>query len=293
MLLTPFVIQYSDTIATKILYLFNGKKENEILNKLSSDNKKSNNLQNHLVIIGYGINGQNLVRVANQSKIPYVIIESNVEIVQREKKNGKSIIFGDATDSHTLHMACIENARVIVIAISDSKATKQVISCIRVISQSVHVIIRTKDVDKIDGYIDVGADEVISEKFEASIEIFSRVLHNYLVPIHRLESLINTIRSDNYKSLQTKKELSSVKDRALLPNFNIVSIRLLADSGRVVGKTIIESDIRKEFGVSILAILRDEKMINTIRPNDTLSQNDIVYISGNVEDIEHFYNAVS
>jgi len=56
-----------------------------------------------------------------------------------------------------------------------------------------------------------------------------------------------------------------------------------------------------QVGVSVLLAmviyrfleLRDEKMINTIRPNDTLSQNDIVYISGNVEDIEHFYNAVS
>ncbi len=55
-------------------------------------------------------------------------------------------------------------------------------------------------------------------------------------------------------------------------------MRLLADSGCVVGKTIIEVDIRKKFGVSILSILRNNKMINTISPDERLIQNDIVYI---------------
>ncbi len=81
--------------------------------------------------------------------------------------------------------------------------------------------------------------------------------------------------------------------RAQLPNFNIVSVRLLADSGSIVGKTILESDIRKKYGVNILAIFRDEQIINTITPNEKLIQNDVVYISGNQEHIEHFYSTVT
>jgi len=293
MFLTPFVIQYADKIASKLLYLFFGKKQKHALSKLTLDNKDMSKLKNHLVIIGYGINGTNLVRVANHADIPYVIIESDTDIVRREKKKGEPIVFGDATEEHTLNMACIENARIVVIAISNSKATKQIISSIRVISQSVHIIIRTQYIERIDEYVELGADEIISEKFETSIEIFSRVLHNYLIPIHRLENLINTIRADNYKSLQTEKELSTIIRTIKIPDFNIVGVRLLADSGNVVGKTIIEADIRKEFGVSILAILRNEQMINTVTPNTRLIQNDIVYISGNQEHIERFYNAVT
>ncbi len=293
MFLTPFVIQYADKIATKLLSLFFGKKQKHTLSKLAADNKEMSMLKNHLVIIGYGINGTNLVRVANHVDIPYVIIESDADIVRREKKKGEPIIFGDATEEHTLNMACIKNARVVVVAISDSKTTKHIISCIRIISQSVHLIIRTQYIERIDEYIEIGADEIISEKFETSIEIFSRVLHNYLIPIHRLDNLINIIRADNYKSLQTEKKLSTLMSRTQLPDFNIVSVRLLADSGSLVGKTIIDADIRKEFGVSILAILRNEQMINTISPDERLIQNDIVYISGDQEHIELFYNAVT
>ncbi len=293
MFLTPFVIQHAGKIADKLLMLFSNKKAKHNATKTITDTTDISKLKNHLVIIGYGVNGINLARVAEYAKIPYVIIEFDIDIVKKEKKKGRNIIFGDATDAHTLQMACVENARIIVVAVSNSNTTKQIISCVRVISKSVHLIIRTRHNDKIDEYIELGTDDVVSEKFETSIEIFSRVLHNYLIPINRLENLIQTIRADNYKSLQSEKKIASPVGINQLPDFNIVSVQLLADSGKIVGKSIIEANVRKEFGISILAILRNEKMINTIKPNEKLVQNDIVYISGDQEHIEQFYNAVT
>ena len=292
MFLTPFVIQYSDKVATRLLLLF-GKRQIITEDELGADNRDLSKLKNHLIIIGYGVNGINLARVADHANIPYVIIESEIDIVRREKQNGKPIIFGDASEEHTLNLVCLKNARIVVIAISDSITTKKIISCIRVISHSVHIIIRTQYMERIDEYIELGADEVVSEKFETSIEIFSRVLHNYLIPVHRLDNLVNTIRADNYKSLQSVKKLSTVMGRTQLPDFNIVSVRLLADSGGVVGKTIIEADIRKEYGITILSILRNNNMISAINPDERLIQNDIVFIKGDVEHIERFYNAVT
>ncbi len=292
MFLTPFVIQYADKIAAMILNVLPGKRQKYSLSKIVADNKDIHRLKNHLVIIGYGVNGTNLAKASNNANIPYVIIESDADIVRQEKQNGKPIIFGDATEEHTLNMVCLKNARIVVIAISDSKATKHVISCIRTISQSVHLIIRTQYIERIDEYIELGADEVISEKLETSIEIISRVLYKYLIPIHRLENLITTIRADNYKSLQAEKEFSVLSGKQLL-DFNIVSIRLLADSGEIVGKTIKEADIRNKFGVSILAIFRNNQTINKIIPNERLVQNDTVFIIGEQDDIEGFYNAVT
>lgn len=292
MFLTPFVIQYADKVATKLLLLF---RQRQIIteDELGADNRDLSKLKNHLIIIGYGVNGINLARVADHANIPYVIIESEIDIVRREKQDGKPIIFGDASEEHTLNLVCLKNARIVVIAISDSITTKKIISCIRVISHSVHIIVRTQYMERIDEYIELGADEVVSEKFETSIEIFSRVLHNYLIPVHRLDNLVNTIRADNYKSLQSVKKLSTVMSRTQLPDFNIVSVRLLADSGGVVGKTIIEADIRKEYGITILSILRNNNMITAINPDERLIQNDVVFIKGDVEHIERFYNAVT
>jgi len=293
MFLTPFVIIYSNKISTLIINIFWKKKSDESISKVSEEISESTNLKNHLVIIGYGVNGKNLERVAKYAEIPFVIIESDADIVRKEKLNGKPIIFGDAKDDHILHLACIENARVVVVAISDSNATKKIISCVRTISQSVYLIVRTKYFERIDTYTELGADEVISEKFETSIEIFSRVLHNYLFPIHRLDNLINLIREDNYKTLQSKKSLTNIFNKPNLPKPNIVGVRLLADSGDIVGKTIKQSKIISEYGIHILAIVRNDEMINSFTSEETLVQNDIVYINGTLENIEHFYAAVT
>lgn len=66
----------------------------------------------------------------------------------------------------------------------------------------------------------------------------------------------------------------------------------MVDSGDIIGKTISEVDVRKNFGINILAILRKGKMIESVSPDEKLIQNDLVFISGDQENIEQFYRAV-
>ena len=68
---------------------------------------------------------------------------------------------------------------------------------------------------------------------------------------------------------------------------------MLADSGSIIGKTIAKANVRKKFGVNILAISRKGHMISSIKPNEKMIQNDLVFITGDQEHIESFYNAVS
>ncbi|VAW13446.1 Inner membrane protein, KefB/KefC family [hydrothermal vent metagenome] len=294
MLLTPFVIHYSEKISS-VLHIPQLQKKwgGEVASKSNTtEGNNSKELKNHLVIIGYGINGTNVAKAARFAKIPYVIIELNATIVKRERAKGEPIFFGDAVQQHILDSVQLKKARVVVVAISDPKATKQIVSNIRNISQSVYLIVRTRYLKEIDDILSIGADEVIPEEFETSIEIFSRVLDNYLVPKDVLERLINSIRSDNYKMLQPQSRPPKAIIPTQIPDFKIMSVRLLADSGNVVGKTIAEANIREKYGVNILAISRKGQMISFIKPNEKLIQNDVVFISGGQEGIDCFYNAV-
>ena len=134
---------------------------------------------------------------------------------------------------------------------------------------------------------------MIPEEFETSIEIFSRVLHNYLVPINELENLISSIRANNYKMLQTQSRLPLTTASTRIPDFKITCVRLLTDTGSIVGKTIAEANIRNKYGVNILAISRKDQIINSITPHEKLFRNDMVFIIGNQEYIDRFYKAVS
>src|SRR5690606_23097689 len=155
----------------------------------------------------YGINGSNLAKAAEYSNIPYAVIELNAEVVNRERKKGLPIIFGDASQPHILDLVNLSRARVAVIAISDPSATKAIIKQIREMSSSVHLMVRTRYVKEIPELIALGADDVIPEEFETSIEIFSRTLYNFLVPEDEIENFVGKTRSDNYSLFQNKTDV--------------------------------------------------------------------------------------
>ena len=296
MFLTPLVMLYAENLA---VFLVPGKLKNRWRAFLSKGDKKviatseEKKLENHLIIVGFGINGRNVARAAQYIKIPYLIIEMNAETVKQEKENGERILYGDASHSHILNLVKLRKARVVVIAISDPNAIRYIVSNIREISQSVYIIVRTRYVREIDDLIYFGADEVIPEEFETSVSIFSRVLHNFLVPLNEIEALEKAIRADNYKLFitQSKKLRRSMK-KIKIPEFKVTCVRVETDSGNITDKTIDQANIRQKYGVNILAISRNDKMIYPIFPDEKIQQNDLIYISGTPEGIDKFYKAL-
>lgn len=135
-----------------------------------------------------------------------MILDTNPETFKKAKAGKEPIVFGDATNALILKHAHIQEARVIVIAISDPNATKKILTSIRQFTQTATVIVRTRYVSEIEEVIRLGADEVIPEEFETSIEIFTRVLKKYLVPFDEIQDFTNQIRSSDYEMLTSLKK---------------------------------------------------------------------------------------
>ena len=293
MLLTPFIFMFSGPITNFFLKNFvPGSSGIQSNRDITLTETGQDGPEDHLLIIGYGINGANVAKAAKYADIPYIIMELNPDIVKQQKARGEPIIYGDAVQEHMLESVNVKKARVVVVAISDPRATKAIVANIRHISPSVQIVVRTRYLKEIESLLALGADEVIPEEFETSIEIFSRVLTNYLVPLDELESLIDSVRADNYQVLQSRKRLPTFKS-STIPDFKISCVRIMADSGPVVGKTIEEVDVRKRFGVNVLAVSRKGEMIKTVFPDVKLLRNDLVFISGDQEHIDSFYKAVT
>ena len=83
------------------------------------------NLKDHIIIVGFGLNGKNVARAARIAHIPYVVIEMNPETVRGERAKGEPIYYGDATSEVVFERAKIEKARVIIIVISDPGALRK------------------------------------------------------------------------------------------------------------------------------------------------------------------------
>jgi CPA2 family monovalent cation:H+ antiporter-2 len=207
MLLTPFVIIFSERIAFGVMKFrpIEAWDRKMVASKERDHSLATDQLHNHLVIIGYGINGSNLARAAEFSDIPYVAVEMDAETVKAEQKKGVPILYGDARQEHIMEAVNIPKARVVVIAISDPEGTKVVVQNIRMVSQSVHLIVRTRFVKEIPELIALGADDVIPEEFETSIEIFSRTLHYFLIPEDDIGHFAEITRSNNYGLFRIRK----------------------------------------------------------------------------------------
>ena len=196
----PFLMNYATQITHFILKSPIPKTVKKRLNNVKKSSHNENittqELKDHLVIIGYGINGKNISKAAKSAKIPYVVIDLEPDAFQKAKNALEPIVFGDASNPVILKHVHVQEARVVVIAISDADATKKIINEIREFTKTACIIVRTRYVKEIEENIRLGADEVIPEEFETSIEIFSRVLRKYLIPHDEIQGFINNIGSN-------------------------------------------------------------------------------------------------
>jgi len=239
--------------------------------------------EDHVVIIGYGLNGRNLSRVLDRNRIPYVAVEMNPDTVRNERDRGISVIFGDASRPEILEHAGITKARVVVIAISDLAATAATVATIRQLNALVHIIARTRYTLEMDSLFGLGSDEVVTEEYETSIEIFARVLRRYFVPRDEIDRSVKEIRQSGYEAFRSisREPTSAVGIERFLSNISLEVYR--ADEGcAVAGQTLLASNVRGTSGATVVAIQRKAGGPMLVNPQgkDVIDPGDAVLLLG-------------
>ena len=175
MILTPFLFKLAPRIAGKSSKIDQSKSKEKIIEEV----------QNHVIIAGFGLNGRNLAHVLKETGIKYVIIEMNPDTVKKEKLKGENIIYGDIGNYEVLKSARIDKAKILVIAISDRSTSRRAVKLAKQLNPNLFVIVRTRFMKETNELVKLGADMVIPEEFETSIQIFRQVLEQYHIPSER------------------------------------------------------------------------------------------------------------
>lgn len=123
---------------------------------------------NHLIVIGYGIIGRHIARMADKSGIPYCIVELNPETVRLERAKGIPIIYGDGMFGPVLEKAGLKRARMIAITIPDPVGALRITNIVRSYNPEVRIIARTRFVKDQSMVRDAGADLVVAEENEVA-----------------------------------------------------------------------------------------------------------------------------
>ncbi len=239
-------------------------------------------LSDHVIVAGYGVNGKNLAQALSSTGIPYAILEMNPETVRAARARGEPLHYGDCTKLAVLENLGIARARMFVVAISDASSTRQAVSIARTANPNVYILVRTRFVAEIEELRGLGANEVIPEEFETSVEIFARVLRAFEIPRNVILDFVGKVRGDMYEMLrQPRTGRSSVLPIASsFAGTQVESLEVRPGSPGA-GKTLLELEVRGKTGASVLAIRRGAAAHPNPDPKERLREGDVLLVMGN------------
>ena len=240
-------------------------------------------LQDHLIIVGFGISGKHLARVAKDSGIPYNILEMNPETVTRYRDK-EPIMHGDATQPIILEHLGIAKARIMAIIISDPSAVRAITLEARRMNPNIYIVARTRFVTEVAPLRRLGANSVIAEEFETSIEVFNQVLTQYLVPRQDIDAFTARVRQDNYRMIRKAAATATNLDEVVhrLPDMGVQALRLDPASS-LCNTSLKESALRSRYGVTLVAALRQSEIIASPGPDFVMLPGDLLYFFGKTD----------
>ena len=279
MMLTPFLINLAPRAAA-LLTRGRGKEASSP----EAEQQKTSTLKDHLIIVGFGISGKHLAQVAKESGIPYTILEMNPETVSRYK-NKEPISHGDASQPVILEHLGVYTARVLAIIISEPAAVRAITLEARRMNPDLYIVARTRFITEVAPLRRLGANVVIAEEFETSIEVFNQVLTQYLVPRQDIDAFSARLRQQNYRMIRRMSSaadsLESVASR--LPEMGVQTMRLEAGSP-LCGLSLAQSNLRREYAVTVVAVARSEQEVVASPPADfVMEAGDLLYLFGKTD----------
>ena len=212
--------------------------------------------------------------------MPYVILEMNPRAVRTARANGEPIYYGDAVSEVVLSSLGIVRAQCVVFAISDPVATRMAVAAARRINAETYIIARTRYISEIEQLYDAGADTVIAEEFETSLEIVRRILGRFGYRPATIDRQVLSLRQGRYEMFRGGPiDKVPIQTEVRFDPFE-VEVR-----GRAHGKTLAELRIREDSGATIVAARRSADVVANPPSDHVLYEGDHVYLIGTEEEI--------
>ncbi|PRD66341.1 monovalent cation:proton antiporter family protein [Malikia granosa] len=198
MLLAPFVIMSSNTLVSRLVgsdWLMQSVQMTQIATRAMAADK-------HVIICGYGRCGQNLARMLERERIPYMALDLDPDRVRQAAAAGHSVVYGDAARVQALKAAGLKRASAVVVTYLDTPSALKVLALTHEHAPTVPVMVRTVDEQDIEKLRQAGATEVVPEAIEASLMLAGHALALVGVPMRRVIRVLQEQREQRYALLR-------------------------------------------------------------------------------------------
>lgn len=259
LVVTPFVLQLIPQLfkwAEKMPLLKQYFDQMDAPIEVSADVQQ---MQNHVVICGYGRAGRNLVRLMQEHKHPVLVIDQSERTIGPLRDVSIPYVYGNAASLHVLEKAGVEKAQSMVIALPDPMSTRLCLKRSLELNPDLDIVVRANKDTEIEILYQLGAREVVQPEFEASLELATYLLSDLGFPAWAIQQEMEQIRSSHYLDLRPEQSQYQIaRDLRMATEAMNRKWYALPENSPLTEMTLEEANIRRLTGVSLMAIRRAE-----------------------------------
>ncbi len=274
MLATPLIVLYSNRIVMRL------SSSDWLMQSVAMTTiaKRSINTEAHVIIAGYGRSGQNLARILDKERIPYMALDLDPDRVRQAAAAGQSVVFGDAARLQSLMAAGLARASAVVVSYHDTPSALKILHQVQTHAPKVPVIVRTIDDSDIERLQAAGATEVVPEAIEGSLMLASHALALVGVPMRRVIRVVQDQRDARYGLLRGYFHGADDDTVDELKTARLLSVTL-PTAGSHLGRTLAGQALHA-VGVTVVSVRRAGGAV--VAPDDSLvlSPGDTLVLSG-------------
>ncbi|MGE6366744.1 potassium channel family protein [Bacillus paramycoides] len=217
-------------------------------------------LENHIIVCGCGRVGLQVVHELQEKKIPFVVVDKDGSAFEQEKL---LYVHGDATEDHVLHNAGISKAAGLVAIVANDAENVFITLTARGLNDAIKIVARAEKPETEEKLRRAGANKVINPSSMAGIHIAKGIANP--LTVHYIDTVLYGVEQ----------------------SFVIEEIQVGKDS-ILANKSLLESNVRNQFDVTILAILRNGEIIHNPTGQEKLQEHDMIIVFGSVEKLGQF-----
>lgn len=161
---------------------------------------ESAGLRRHTVVCGYGRVGRELADALERRRLPYLVIEYNLQSIGVLRRKGVPAIYGDASNPAVLAQARLEQARLLAVVLPRGRSVELAVSHARRINPDLPVVARAADADQVARLQQAGVHGVVQPEFEAGVEVIRHAMQHFGVFGPELDLMASGRRAAFYRA---------------------------------------------------------------------------------------------
>ncbi|KAK7394805.1 hypothetical protein VNO78_15344 [Psophocarpus tetragonolobus] len=226
MAITPWLAAGGQLIASRF-------EQNDVRSLLPVESE-TDDLQDHIIICGFGRVGQIIAQLLSERLIPFVALDVRSDRVAVGRALGLPVYFGDAGSREVLHKIGAERACAAAITLDTPGANYRTVWALSKYFPNVKTFVRAHDVDHGLNLEKAGATAVVPETLEPSLQLAAAVLSQAKLPTSEIAATINEFRTRHLAELT---ELCEASGSSLGYGFNRIMSKPKSQSTELLDET--------------------------------------------------------